>query len=172
MKKYIIAIDQGTTSSRVILFDNESKIIDSCQLEVGIICRENGWVEQNALEIWETVYECLKMVLTSNKIDSSLISAIGITNQRETTIIWDKNTGLPLCNAIVWQSRQSQNICSEWIDEGYQNIIKDKTGLLINPYFSASKIKWMMNPQLRYGYKFGCSIVLNKKSADIQWIEI
>ena len=144
MKKYIIAIDQGTTSSRVILFDNESKIIDSCQLEVGIICRENGWVEQNALEIWETVYECLKMVLTSNKIDSSLISAIGITNQRETTIIWDKNTGLPLCNAIVWQSRQSQNICSEWIDEGYQNIIKDKTGLLINPYFSASKIKWMM----------------------------
>ena len=87
MKKYIIAIDQGTTSSRVILFDNESKIIDSCQLEVGIICRENGWVEQNALEIWETVYECLKMVLTSNKIDSSLISAIGITNQRETKII-------------------------------------------------------------------------------------
>lgn len=144
MKKYVIAIDQGTTSSRVIVFDNNSKIIDSCQLEVGIICRENGWVEQNALEIWETVYECLKMVLSNNNIDPSLIASIGITNQRETSIIWDKVTGQPLCNAIVWQSRQSQNICTEWINKGYEELIKEKTGLIINPYFSASKIKWMM----------------------------
>lgn len=144
MKKYVIAIDQGTTSSRVILFDNNSKIIDSCQLEVGIICRENGWVEQNALEIWETVFECLRMILSNNSIDPSLIASIGITNQRETSIIWDKHTGQPLCNAIVWQSRQSQNICTEWINKGYEDLIKEKTGLIVNPYFSASKIKWMM----------------------------
>lgn len=145
MEKYVLAIDQGTTSSRVILFDRNNNIVASSQLEVGIICRESGWVEQNALEIWETVYECLKMVLTSNKINSSDIVSIGITNQRETTIIWDKLTGKPLCPAIVWQSRQSQDICEQWIKKGYKDIIKQKTGLIINPYFSASKIRWLID---------------------------
>ena len=145
MGKYVLAIDQGTTSSRVILFDKENNIVASSQLEVGIICRESGWVEQNALEIWETVYECLKMVITDSKINPLDIVSIGITNQRETTIIWDKITGKPLCPAIVWQSRQSQNICEEWIEKGYTEVIKQKTGLIINPYFSASKIKWMIN---------------------------
>ena len=145
MKKYILAIDQGTTSSRVILFDKENNIILSSQLEVGIICEHSGWVEQNALEIWETVYECLKMVITNPKINPTEIASIGITNQRETTIIWDKTTGNPLCNAIVWQSRQSTDICEKWIEEGYKDLIKDKTGLIINPYFSASKIRFMID---------------------------
>lgn len=145
MSKYILAIDQGTTSSRVILFDKENNIVASSQLEVGIICRKSGWVEQNALEIWETVYECLKMVITDSKINPQDICGIGITNQRETSIIWDKKTGEPLCNAIVWQSRQSQDICEKWISKGYKDLIHSKTGLIINPYFSASKIKWMMN---------------------------
>ena len=145
MKKYILSIDQGTTSSRVILFDKENNIVLSSQLEVGIICRHSGWVEQNALEIWETVYECLKMVITNPKINPLDIASIGITNQRETSIIWDKLTGNPLCNAIVWQSRQSTDICEKWIEEGYKDIIKDKTGLIINPYFSASKIRFMID---------------------------
>ena len=145
MGKYILSIDQGTTSSRVILFDKENNIITSSQLEVGIICEHSGWVEQNALEIWETVYECLRMVITDRSINPKDIVSIGITNQRETTIIWDKNTGKPLCNAIVWQSRQSQDICEKWIEEGYTELIKSKTGLIINPYFSASKIKYMID---------------------------
>ena len=144
MKKYILSIDQGTTSSRVILFDKENNIVASSQLEVGVICEHSGWVEQNALEIWETVYECLKMVISKPNINPLDIASIGITNQRETTIIWDKITGKPLCNAIVWQSRQSTEICEKWIDKGYTDIIKDKTGLIINPYFSASKIKFMI----------------------------
>ena len=145
MGKYILSIDQGTTSSRVILFDKENNIVTSSQLEVGIICKKSGWVEQNALEIWETVYECLKMVITDKSIDPKEIVSIGITNQRETSIIWDKLTGKPLCNAIVWQSRQSQSICEKWIKDGYTDLIKSKTGLIINPYFSASKIKYMID---------------------------
>lgn len=145
MKKYVLAIDQGTTSSRVILFDKDNNIVTSSQLEVGIICEHSGWVEQNPLEIWETVFECLKMVITDSSINASEIASIGITNQRETSILWDKITGEPLCNAIVWQSRQSQKICEQWIDNGYTNLIKTKTGLLINPYFSASKIRFMID---------------------------
>lgn len=145
MNKYILSIDQGTTSSRVILFDKENNIITSSQLEVGIICEHSGWVEQNALEIWETVYECLRMVITNSKINPLDIISIGITNQRETTIIWDKNTGKPLCNAIVWQSRQTTEICDKWIEDGYTDLIKNKTGLIINPYFSASKIRFMID---------------------------
>ena len=151
MGKYVLAIDQGTTSSRVILFDKENNIINSSQLEVGIICEKSGWVEQNALEIWETVYECLKMVITDKAINPNDIVSIGITNQRETTIMWDRVTGKPLCNAIVWQSRQSQDICEKWIEDGYTELIKSKTGLIINPYFSASKIKYMIdnNPLIK-----------------------
>lgn len=145
MGKYILAIDQGTTSSRVILFDCNNNIVACEQIEVGIICEQSGWVEQNGLEIWETVYECLKMVISNPKINASDILAIGITNQRETSIIWDKNTGKPLCNAIVWQSRQSQKICEQWINDGYTDLIKSKTGLIINPYFSASKIRFMID---------------------------
>ena len=143
--KYVLSIDQGTTSSRAIIFDGGGKIVEDSQLEISLICPESGWVEQNPLEIWESVYEVTKEVLSSAKIDYRKIAAIGITNQRETTILWDKNTGEPVYNAIVWQSRQSQYICEDLIKKGYMDIIKSKTGLIINPYFSATKIKWILD---------------------------
>lgn len=145
MKKYVLAIDQGTTSSRAIIFDNKAKLIASEQIELNIITEHNGWVEQNAEEIWGTVYEAVKKVFKKVNINSRQIFGLGITNQRETTILWDKNTGKPLYNAIVWQSRQSQKICEDLIKTGKDKIIKDKTGLYINPYFSASKIKWIFD---------------------------
>ncbi len=143
-KKYVLAIDQGTTSSRAIIFDENGKNVIDSQMEVSLICPKSGWVEQNPLEIWETVYEVIKEVVGSRKVDYHDILSIGITNQRETTIVWDKNTGIPIYNAIVWQSRQSQEICEKLISLGYQDMIKSKTGLLINPYFSATKIKWIL----------------------------
>lgn len=143
MKKYVLAIDQGTTSSRAIIFDENGKNIASSQMELSLITPNNGWVEQNPEEIWETVYAVVKKVINSSKIDPKLIAGIGITNQRETTILWDKNTGKPVYNAIVWQSRQSSIICDDLIKKGYKDLIKDKTGLLINSYFSASKIMWI-----------------------------
>ncbi len=144
-ERYVLAIDQGTTSSRAIIFDQEGKKIADSQLEVSLICPESGWVEQNALEIWETVYETIKEVITSKGLDATKIASMGITNQRETTIIWDKNTGEPVYNAIVWQSRQSQEICEKLIEEGYEDLIHQKTGVIINPYFSATKIKWIFD---------------------------
>lgn len=144
MEKLIIAIDQGTTSSRAIVFNQESEIIAQSQMELGLICPESGWVEQSANEIWETVYEVVKEVLRNPKVDHKKIVGIGITNQRETTIIWNKETKQPIYNAIVWQSRQSQDICEKLINDGLSDIIKEKTGLLINPYFSATKIKWIL----------------------------
>ncbi|MFA5542883.1 MAG: glycerol kinase GlpK [Bacilli bacterium] len=145
MKKYILSIDQGTTSSRAIIFNNQGLEVSSSQMPVSMISRKSGWAEQNANEIWETVYEVVKDCINSSNIDYQSISAIGITNQRETTIMWDKNTGKPVYNAIVWQSRQSQAICEDLINRGYEKMIKEKTGLMVNPYFSASKIKWIFD---------------------------
>lgn len=145
MEKLILSIDQGTTSTRAILFNERSEIVTSSQMELGIICQQSGWVEQNANEIWETTYQVIKEVLMSPLIDYRKIQGIGITNQRETTIIWNKETKKPIYNAIVWQSRQSQNICEELEKLGYQEIIKNKTGLIINPYFSGTKIKWILD---------------------------
>lgn len=145
MKKYILSIDQGTTSSRAIIFNNQGLEVSSSQMPVSMISRKSGWAEQNANEIWETVYEVVKDCINSSNIDYQSISAIGITNQRETTIMWDKNTGKPVYNAIVWQSRQSQAICEDLINRGYEKLIKEKTGLMVNPYFSASKIKWIFD---------------------------
>lgn len=144
MKDLIIAIDQGTTSSRAIVFNHKSEIVTSSQMELSIICHKSGWVEQNADEIWETVYQVCKEVLVSPSIKVENIKGIGITNQRETTIIWNKETKKPIYNAIVWQSRQSQDICEELKSLGLSDKIKEKTGLIINPYFSATKIKWIL----------------------------
>lgn len=144
-KEYILTIDQGTTSTRAIIFDKYSNIVASSQIEIEIFCPENGWVEQNPEEIYESVITTIKNVIRKSKVNIDSIKCIGITNQRETTIMWDKNTGKPVYHAIVWQSRQSQNICEKWIEKGFTSIIKDKTGLLINPYFSASKIKWIFD---------------------------
>lgn len=145
MEKMILSIDQGTTSTRAILFNERSEIVTSSQMELGIICQKSGWVEQNANEIWETTYQVIKEVLMSPLVDYKNIVGLGITNQRETTIIWNKETKKPIYNAIVWQSRQSQNICEELEKSGYQEMIKNKTGLIINPYFSGTKIKWILD---------------------------
>ena len=145
MNKLIMAIDQGTTSSRAIIFNEESEIVASSQMEVGLICPKSGWVEQSANEIWESVYQVIKEVMNNKLVDETKIEAIGITNQRETTILWNKETKEPIYNAIVWQSRQSQDICEELIQNGYEQLVKEKTGLLINPYFFATKIKWILD---------------------------
>ena len=143
--KYIIAIDQGTTSSRAILFDEKCNIINIKQMEISLSFQKSDWVEQNADELWRSVYEVVKEIILTSNVNVEDIKAIGITNQRETTILWDKNTGKPVHPAIVWQSRQSQSICEDLIKEGYKEIIQEKTGLIINPYFSASKIKFIFD---------------------------
>ena len=145
MKNYVLAIDQGTTSSRAIIFNKQSEVVAKSQMDFSQICPQNGWVEHNPDEIWETVYQLIKETLFKSGLQLKDICAIGITNQRETTVIWDKFTGKPIYNAIVWQSRQSQEICDKLIEDGYEELIHQKTGLVINPYFSASKIKWILD---------------------------
>ena len=144
-KKYLLAIDQGTTSSRAIIFDKKGNKISQAQMEFRQIFPASGWVEHDADEIWHTTYEVIKEAINREEIATEDIAGIGITNQRETTVVWDRKTGEPIYNAIVWQSRQSKEICDELVEKGYKEIIHEKTGLLINPYFSASKIKWILD---------------------------
>lgn len=145
MKKYILAIDQGTTSSRAILFDHNRSIKGIAQKEFPQYYPKAGWVEQNADDIWMSVKSVISECLMKHNVKPSEIAAIGITNQRETTIMWDKKTGLPVYNAIVWQSRQSDEICTKWKEAGYEEMVKAKCGLRIDAYFSATKIKWMLD---------------------------
>lgn len=145
MKKYLLTIDQGTTSTRSILFDEKVNIVAMSQMEIEQICPHSGWVEHNPVEIWEKTYNTIENVLKQAGTCAKEIAAIGITNQRETTILWDKNTSKPVYNALVWQSRQSQAICDDLIDRGYKELIQAKTGLIINSYFSGSKIKWILD---------------------------
>lgn len=145
MKKYIMAIDQGTTSSRAILFDHDAHIVASAQKEFTQIFRHPGWVEHDANEIWLSVLSCMASCMQKSGADPEEVEAIGITNQRETTVIWHKDTGLPICNAIVWQSRQTAEICDRLKEEGYEALFQKKTGLTIDPYFSATKIRWMLD---------------------------
>ncbi|MDY5997004.1 MAG: glycerol kinase GlpK [Erysipelotrichaceae bacterium] len=143
MEKYILAIDQGTTSTRAIIFNHEQKAIAIAQKEFTQYYPHSGWVEQDANEIWLTTLAVLSQVMQKANISPSAIEAIGITNQRETTIMWDKTTGMPIYNAIVWQSCQSEQICQRLKTKENERIIKEKTGLIIDPYFSATKIKWI-----------------------------
>jgi glycerol kinase len=145
MDKYILAIDQGTTSSRVIIFDNAGKIVSFHSKEFKQYFPKPGWVLHDPDEIWESVVFCIDKALLKAKITIEEIIAIGITNQRETTLIWDKSTSKPLHKAIVWQSSQTKPYCDDLIDKGYQKLFKSKTGLLINPYFSGTKIKWLLD---------------------------
>lgn len=145
MKKYILALDQGTTSSRAILFNKSGEIIAQKQKEFPQIFKENGYVEHNPRDIWTSLLTVAKEVLSCKDLDAGDISSIGITNQRETTIIWDKETGEPVYNAIVWQCRRTSEYCKELVQNGYSDIIKQKTGLIIDPYFSATKIKWILD---------------------------
>lgn len=143
MKKYILSVDQGTTSSRAILFDKTGKPCCSAQREVTCLFPNPGWVEADALAIWISVIDVINELLIKANISFASIDSIGITNQRETTIIWDKKTGMPVYNAIVWQSRQTTSICEQFAEQ--KEYIHEKTGLLINPYFSMSKIRFILD---------------------------
>lgn len=143
MKKYVLAIDQGTTSSRAILFDHDGTIKFQSQQEIKCFFPHDGWVEQDAMDVWISVLDCINDALARTNLTYKNIDSIGITNQRETTIVWDKKTGMPVYNAIVWQSRQSADICKKW--EKYKKEIHDKTGLILNSYFSASKIRFILD---------------------------
>ena len=145
MGKYIIAFDQGTTSSRVIVFDERANIIYSKSKEFEQFYPKNGYVEHDPLVIYNDCVDLLVSALKDINIDYSEILGLGITNQRETTVLWDKRTGMPVYNAICWQSGQSSSICEDLKNKGYDNLIESKTGLIINPYFSASKIKWILD---------------------------
>jgi len=145
MEKYILSIDEGTTSCRAILFNKNGDVVDIDQQEFTQIFPQPGWVEHDATEIWEACVRVINGVLIKTSLSSVDIDSIGITNQRETTVVWNKNTGKPIYNAIVWQSRQTQEITDKLVKEGKEELIHEKTGLIINPYFSASKIKWILD---------------------------
>jgi len=144
MSKYILSIDQGTSSSRAILFDKNAKIIAKAQQEFTQTYPQNGWVEHDAEEIWQSIENVVTDAIKLAKIEPGEIKSIGITNQRETTVVWNKKTGKPIYNAIVWQSRQTESICKELIDRGLNKTVKEKTGLLIDSYFSGPKITWIL----------------------------
>lgn len=143
MKPYLLAIDQGTTSSRAILFDHNGQACFTAQREVNCLFPHSGWVEADALSIWVSVIDVVNEVLVKANIKLDSIDSIGVTNQRETAVVWDKKTGMPVYHAVVWQSRQSADICDSFEDK--KEYIHEKTGLLINPYFSASKIRFILD---------------------------
>lgn len=145
MKTYVLAIDQGTTSSRAMLFNKKGEIVHVVQREFKQHFPHAGWVEHNALEIWGSVLAVIASLLTESKVEPEQVHAIGITNQRETTVVWDKHTGIPVYNAIVWQSRQTQDIVNELREAGHESLIQQKTGLRLDPYFSATKVKWILD---------------------------
>lgn len=144
-KKFVLAIDQGTTSSRAVLFNREGKFLAVAQKETTPYFPQPGWVEQDPLEIWEAVQSVVLEVVSEHSIQPDEVAAIGITNQRETTIVWDKHTGIPVYNAIVWQSRQTSGICDQLTRDGHGSLIRNKTGLLIDPYFSGTKVTWILD---------------------------
>ncbi|MDO0822069.1 glycerol kinase GlpK [Desulfosporosinus nitroreducens] len=145
MKKYVMALDQGTTSCRAILFDKESKIVGVTQKEFTQIYPKAGWVEHDADEIWSTQYGVIAELIAKTGIKVDEIASIGITNQRETTVVWDKNTGKPVYNAIVWQCRRTTAICDDLKNKGYEDMVREKTGLVVDAYFSGTKVKWILD---------------------------
>ena len=142
---YILALDQGTTSSRAILFDKSGNIVAVEQQEFTQNYPQPGWVEHNANEIWQTQLRVAQKVLRNNQISPIDIAGIGITNQRETTLVWDKITGEPIHNAIVWQDRRTADICDALKNDGKEEAIRAKTGLVTDAYFSGTKIKWLLD---------------------------
>ncbi|MGI9540507.1 MAG: glycerol kinase GlpK [Flavobacteriaceae bacterium] len=151
MKNYILAIDAGTTSSRAILFDQNGSTIGTAQHEFTQHFPKESWVEHNAIEIWETQLMAIREVLEKTDTKASQIHAMGITNQRETTLLWNRKTGKPVHNAIVWQDRRTASICDDLSKKGKSTLFFEKTGLLLDAYFSGTKIKWILdqNPQLK-----------------------
>lgn len=145
MKEYIIALDQGTTSSRAILFNKKGDIVNIAQKEFQQIYPKSGWVEHDPQEIWSSQMAVFTEVLTKSKTKLESIKGIGITNQRETTVVWNRRTGEPIYNAIVWQDRRTADYCAQLIKDGHLEKVQEKTGLLIDSYFSATKIKWILD---------------------------
>jgi len=151
MKNFVLAIDAGTTSSRAIIFNNKGETVGVSQYEFTQHFPKEGWVEHDPIEIWETQLKAIREVMEKTNISTSQIHAMGITNQRETTVIWDRKTGKPVYNAIVWQDRRTATICEEIEKKGKAELFYNKTGLLLDAYFSGTKIKWILdqNPELR-----------------------
>lgn len=145
MKKYILALDQGTTSSRAILFDRTQQVIAMVQKEFRNIYPQPGWVEQDPMEIYASQYSVMMELLAKSAVSPDEVAGIGITNQRETTIVWDKHTGKPVYNAIVWQCRRTAELCERLEAEGFADYIRAKTGLIIDAYFSATKLAWILD---------------------------
>ncbi len=151
MKKYVMAVDIGTTSIRVILFNSKGSLEHVEQKSISLITPNPGWVEQDAIEIYHVVEELIDKAINNFNVEACDIDSIGITNQRETTVLWDKDTGAVVYNAIVWQSKQTSDICDELINNGYSKKFKQKTGLPIDSYFSGTKIKWILdNVNIKY----------------------
>jgi len=144
-QKYIVALDQGTTSSRAVILDHDANIVSVAQREFTQIYPEAGWVEHDPMEIWATQSSTLVEALAKSGIRSDQLAAIGITNQRETTIVWNKETGKPVYNAIVWQCRRTADICEDLKARGLENYVRDNTGLVLDPYFSGTKVKWILD---------------------------
>jgi glycerol kinase len=143
--KYILALDQGTTSSRALIFDENKKVLGFSQVETKQFYPENSWVEQDALEIWNNQYKVALTAISDAGVRVEDMAAIGITNQRESTIVWEKETGTPIYNAIIWQDNRTSEFCKSLADKGYTNLIHTKTGLILDSYFSATKLKWILD---------------------------
>ena len=144
MKSYIIALDQGTTSSRAVAFDQNGSLVGISQKEFEQHYPKSGWVEHNPVEIWESQWNVFEELINNHDIDPNQIKSIGITNQRETTVVWNKNTGEPIYNAIVWQDKRTASICEDLKKEGLEPYVRENTGLVIDSYFSGTKIKWIL----------------------------
>lgn len=145
MASYLLSIDQGTTSSRAILFDRDGRGVAVAQEEFPQHFPHDGWVEHNPEDLWESVLRTCRQVLDKAGVDASAVAAIGITNQRETTLMWDRHTGEPIYNAIVWQDRRTAEACQALTDAGHDTLIRERSGLVIDPYFSASKLQWLLD---------------------------
>ncbi|WP_303291373.1 glycerol kinase GlpK [Marinobacter sp. SS5-14b] len=145
MSRYLLAIDQGTTSSRAIIFDDKGVQVSSAQQEFHQYFPKDGWVEHDALEIWDSAIAVCRRALKDSGLAAQDLAGIGITNQRETTVIWDRETGQPIHHAVVWQDRRTASLCTKLKQDGYETMVVDRTGLLIDPYFSATKIAWLLD---------------------------
>lgn len=146
--KSILALDQGTTSTRAIVFDERGRQQSIAQEPIAVTYPRPGWVNQDATELWESTRSVLLAAVEQAGLTLSDIAAIGITNQRETTVLWERASGSPVCPAIVWQSRQSADVIDRWDKAGLNDLVREKTGLVLDPYFSASKIRWLFDQNL------------------------
>ncbi|MGE9292699.1 MAG: FGGY family carbohydrate kinase, partial [Puniceicoccales bacterium] len=143
-KKYILALDQGTTSSRTIVFDHDGHVAAVAQKEFRQIYPKPGWVEHDPMEIWSSQSSTAAEAISRADLTTDVIAAVGVTNQRETTIVWDKDSGRPVYNAIVWQDRRTADYCRKLKEEGLEEMVTEKTGLRLDPYFSGTKIRWIL----------------------------